>query len=746
MAKKFGGFTPQQQHTLLSKMGYTGPAQQDDLNKFMMSSPKAASMMGKYAGMAKARVEGGPQVAMHKGGYEYGGYVDYQNNKLDGSTIQANEPQVNAEEPQVSAEETQQDDVVTVPDLRTYGQGDATTSGTPKQNLTAAKEALATQKEAMNDLAKQLAGMDADDPGREALEESIKGQQVKLTQASADYDLATKNYSLLEKPTGTEVLTDLTKDPEASVTKQVVATTSEEQRKKGLADKAEGQTDKAVSKVKQTEATIADDVDLAEEFEAAGMTAKQAAEEVTKVLDALTAATGKPSDEALAQAATMSTEDLAQLGLTAEQIDRARRVEDIDPLEVSEDMLVKGSAVDFDRVKAETNFAAATGVPSSEATVQGQLTGLLEQFEAGETPAWAAGAMRTATATLAARGLGASSMAGQAIIQAAMESALPIAQADASTRAQFEAQNLSNKQQAAMFAAQQRASFLNLEFTQEFQAQVSNAAAISDVAKINFTAEQQVALENARMAQTVDIANLDAKNAKILADAAAMTNLDMANLSNEQQANVQRAAAFLQIDMANLDNEQQAAVIKAEGKAKVLTSDAAQENLARQTNATNENQVKMFFSQLQADIATHNNEQANSLAKFNAGEANIISKHNADAINRREEFNTTNALVIEQANALWEQTITTADNAAINAANRDAAAVANDLTETAYNSIIQMERDTLDYIWRSYESNEQRLNAILIAQIGEQARASEAKGEAWGSIAGIITQGIVDSW
>ena len=69
MAKKFGGFTPQQQQTLLSKVGYTGPAQQDDINKFMMSSPKAASMMGQYAEMAKARVQGGPQTAMQVGGY-----------------------------------------------------------------------------------------------------------------------------------------------------------------------------------------------------------------------------------------------------------------------------------------------------------------------------------------------------------------------------------------------------------------------------------------------------------------------------------------------------------------------------------------------------------------------------------------------------------------------------------------------------------------------------------------------------
>ena len=47
----------------------------------------------------------------------------------------------------------------------------------------------------------------------------------------------------------------------------------------------------------------------------------------------------------------------------------------------------------------------------------------MQQFEGGNTPAWAAGSMRAATATLAARGLGASSLAGQAIVQAAMEAA-----------------------------------------------------------------------------------------------------------------------------------------------------------------------------------------------------------------------------------------------------------------------------------------------------------------------------------
>jgi hypothetical protein len=68
MAKKFGGFTPEQQQTLLSKLGYNGPAQQDDINKYMMASPKAASMMGRYSEMARKRVEGDATVGFAAGG------------------------------------------------------------------------------------------------------------------------------------------------------------------------------------------------------------------------------------------------------------------------------------------------------------------------------------------------------------------------------------------------------------------------------------------------------------------------------------------------------------------------------------------------------------------------------------------------------------------------------------------------------------------------------------------------------
>ena len=93
----------------------------------------------------------------------------------------------------------------------------------------------------------------------------------------------------------------------------------------------------------------------------------------------------------------------------------------------------------------------------------------MQQFEQGEVPPWARGAVRAAEQTLAARGLGASSIAGQAILDAAIEQALTIAQLDARTVAAFETQNLTNRQQAAMARAQYRAQFMQLDCFRKFK-------------------------------------------------------------------------------------------------------------------------------------------------------------------------------------------------------------------------------------------------------------------------------------
>lgn len=187
---------------------------------------------------------------------------------------------------------------------------------------------------------------------------------------------------------------------------------------------------------------------------------------------------------------------------------------------------------------------AATAQPSTQATVQGQLEQLYTNFNIANPPAWASGAIRTATQRMAQRGLGASSLAGQAIVQATLEAAIPIAQADAAIISQFERDNLSNRQQRAMLSAQQRAAFIGQEFDQTFQSRVQNSARIGDIANQNFTAEQQVALENSRNVQTVNLANLNNRQAVTLAEASALANLDQANLNNRQQAAVQSAQNF----------------------------------------------------------------------------------------------------------------------------------------------------------------------------------------------------------
>ena len=391
--------------------------------------------------------------------------------------------------------------------------------------------------------------------------------------------------------------------------------------------------------------------------------------------------------------------------------------------QIQDGELVSGAANAQTAAAFTEQVEAATATPTKQATVQGQLEGLMAQFEGGNTPAWAAGSMRNAMATLAARGLGASSLAGQAVIQAAMESALPIAQIDAQTMASFEVQNLSNRQQRAMLAAQQRAQFIGQEFDQAFQSRVANAAKVSDVANMNFTAEQQVALENSRIANTMNLQNLNNRQAMVMAEAAALANLDMQNLNNRQQSAVQNAQNFLSMDMANLSNQQQTDLFKAQQRVQSLFTDQAAQNAAQQFNASSQNQVDQFFASLATQTAQFNATQANAQSQFNAGQVNTIERFNAEINNQRDQFNAQNRLIIDQSNAQWRREIATADTAAVNRANELNATALIGLSQSAYNNLWQYYRDNMEWAWTSAENERQRITNIGIAQL--QADASK---------------------
>ena len=389
--------------------------------------------------------------------------------------------------------------------------------------------------------------------------------------------------------------------------------------------------------------------------------------------------------------------------------------------------LISGAANAETAAQFAEQVQAAEATPSTQATVQGQLASLTANFDAANPPAWAAGALRNATAQMAARGLGASSLAGQAIVQATMEAALPIAQADAAIVAQFEQQNLSNRQQRAMLAAQQRAAFMDMEFTQEFQARVQNAAKISDIANMNFTAEQQVQLENSRIANTVNLNNLSNAQAMVMAEASALAQMDAANLNNRQQAAVANAQSFLNLDMANLSNRQQTDLFKAQQRIQSLFTDQAAVNAARQFNASSQNQVDQFFANLATQTSQFNATQTNAQAQFNAGQANTVNRFNAEINNQRDQFNAQNQLVIAQNNAQWRRQLATADTAAVNRVNELNAAAVLDISKQAYDNLWNYYADTMEWAWTSAENDKDRVVQMALGELSAKTQSNLAQ-------------------
>ena len=413
---------------------------------------------------------------------------------------------------------------------------------------------------------------------------------------------------------------------------------------------------------------------------------------------------------------TGATQDTTTVSDLSAAQGTATKVEDAPTRTLQQGELISGSAVDQARVEG----VFGTGEVQAASAVDEMAT-LMRDFEGGNTPIWARGAMQRATEVMAQRGLSASSLAGQAIVHAAMEAAIPLAKLEAG-----------NKQQMAIEKAKQRASFLQQEFDQEFETKVRNTATISAIANINFSADQQIAIENARLAQTIDLANLGNRQALIIAEAAQIAQLELASLSNQQQAQVQNAQNFLALDMANLNNEQATEIFKAQARNNVLLSDTAAENSRLQFNAATENQVNQFMATLTSQVSQFNSAQTNAMKQFNANEANALLKFNSEIQNQRELFNAQQRAVIAQANALWRQNTTTANTAAANQSNFEYAKQVNGLTNKVIDQIWQRERDLMSFSMAESESALDRALKIILADkdleaVRAQLDAQEAR-------------------
>jgi len=221
-----------------------------------------------------------------------------------------------------------------------------------------------------------------------------------------------------------------------------------------------------------------------------------------------------------------------------------------------------------------SEIEAAQAQPSKDATVRGQLEELMQDFEDG-TPPWAAGAMRQAMGIMQQRGMGASSMAGQAVVQAAMEAALPIAVEDARTYAKFEMQNLNNRQQTLMFKTQQTVAGMfsdqaaenaakqfnatsenqTRQFFASLQESVSrfNAAQVNGILQFNAGQANQIETFNTQLEEARE--QFNAQNAVVISQANAQlrANIATTNTAAQNAANMQYAQSMTGLTAAAMD-------------------------------------------------------------------------------------------------------------------------------------------------------------------------------------------------
>lgn len=276
---------------------------------------------------------------------------------------------------------------------------------------------------------------------------------------------------------------------------------------------------------------------------------------------------------------------------------------------VTEEMKIKaaqGTMSEAEKKAYADAVLAGQAQVEKEATVMGQLEMLSAQAEDGQIPSYATAAVRSAMSAMAARGLGASTMASGAVFNAILESQLPIAKADAQTFAQYGLANASNKQMATL----------------------AKAAALSSLNMANLNNRQQAAVENAKTFLAVDLANLNNRQQSELFNTKAQQDFMLSDQAADNAAKQFNATSKMQTDqfMANLANS-------------ISQFNASQTNAMEQFNAGETNAMAKFNQQAEDQREQFNAQNKLVIEQFNAKWKQQVATTDTAAENYANEFN-----------------------------------------------------------------------------------------------------------
>ena len=343
-------------------------------------------------------------------------------------------------------------------------------------------------------------------------------------------------------------------------------------------------------------------------------------------------------------------------------------------------------------------IAAVAALPQ-EALVSSQMETLLAGMESGNIPTWARPAYDAVNQNMTQRGIDASTVGRDALFNAIIQSAIPIAQSNAQALQTRAAQNLSNEQQANLQRSQLDATrrMNNLANRQTAESQSAQFAQNLNVLQSQFNQErdtlsaqqqQQVRLQNLQNQQRTAELNAQNEAASKSQNLGNEQQIELANLqiknqteqqnmtaeNQERLAEMQVAADFLsrnagfaqQMEIANLSADQQTrlANLTAQNQAGAQNLTAAQQTELANLNA-----------RMQTNIAQGRIAQTMGVALLSADQQRAVQ--NATTVARMDLTKFNDAQQVELANSRFMQTATITDfNARQQAVMQNATALA----------------------------------------------------------------------
>ena len=434
--------------------------------------------------------------------------------------------------------------------------------------------------------------------------------------------------------------------------------------------------------------------------------------------------TGVLSPEAMATAAQAAGTSLARVSRAKKQLRNAGLSEQVIESLGNNPQDLEAKLTTF----TEQERGIVEGLPE-EALVTVQLNNLLSGIQEGKIPTWAQPAVAAVEQMLAQRGLEASTVGKENLVNAIVQSTIPLAQSNA----QALQSSISLDKQLIAQEEKQNALFRQ-------QVSVQNAQNVFNMDMAQFNADQQRAVNNSKFLQGVSVLETNNEQQAAVQNAVIASTINRTEASLTERLASQNAERFLKLDVANLNAEQQSNIINVQAEQQRLLSNQAAENANAQFNARNQIQVDEFMASLASQIEQNNANRLTQMSQINAAAENAaaaravglevdVQKFNtqiAASIDQylesqlfaREQFNAQNELAILQSNTVWRREANKIDTAAQNATNAKNAQNSFAMSQSALAQLWQELRDEFDQIFKASDNNEQRKTQIAVAGLG----------------------------